>query len=110
MPAAKSPRSPKAKSPRAKGSRKQTVTGAQRAGTVFAPARCSRELRNGRYSERMARSAGAFMAGVLQYISEELCELAGDMAGSRGRKTIAPQDLNLAMRSDPELAKLMHMC
>jgi len=33
--------------------------------------------------------------------------LAGDICEQHGRKTIAPQHLNLAIRSDPELAKLM---
>ena len=49
------------------------------------------------------------MAGVLQYITEELCELAGDMCESRKRKIISPEHLNLAIRSDNELAKLMYM-
>lgn len=107
MPPAKSPKSPKGKV----GSKKRvaTVSGAHKAGTVFAPARCTRLLRQGRYSERMGWSAGCFMAGVLQYITEELCELAGDMAESRKRKTISPEHLNLAIRSDHELAKLMYM-
>jgi histone H2A len=101
----------KTKSPKGKvGSKKRTVgvSGAARAGIVFAPARCTRLLRQGRYSERMGMGAGAYMAGVLQYITEELCELAGDMCESRKRKTISPEHLNLAMRSDHELAKLMY--
>ena len=103
MPAGK-PKSPKGKV----GSKKRAVvSGASRAGIVFAPARCTRLLRQGRYSERMGMGAGAYMAGVLQYITEELCELAGDMCESKKRKTISPEHLNLAMRSDTELAKLM---
>ena len=99
----------KTKSPKGKvGSKKRAVvSGASRAGIVFAPARCTRLLRQGRYSERMGMGAGAYMAGVLQYITEELCELAGDMCESKKRKTISPEHLNLAMRSDTELAKLM---
>ena len=100
----------KTKSPKGKvGSKKRAVvSGAAKAGIVFAPARCTRLLRQGRYSERMGMGAGAYMAGVLQYITEELCELAGDMCESRKRKTISPEHLNLAMRSDHELAKLMY--
>ena len=49
------------------------------------------------------------MAGVLQYITEELCELAGDLCESRKKKIITPEHLNLAIRSDNELAKLMFM-
>lgn len=106
MPVAKSNKSPKGKV----GSKKRAaVSGASRAGIVFAPARCTRLLRQGRYSERMSSGAGAYMAGVLQYVCEELCELAGDMCESRKRKTISPEHLNLAIRSDNELAKLMYM-
>ena len=57
----------------------------------------------------MGHSAGTFMAGVLQYITEELCELAGDLCESRKKKIITPEHLNLAIRSDNELAKLMYM-
>jgi len=57
----------------------------------------------------MGSSAGTFMAGVLQYITEELCELAGDLCESRKKKIITPEHLNLAIRSDNELAKLMFM-
>ena len=101
MPAAKSPKSPKR-------SKKKAVAGALRAGTIFAPARCNRMLRQGRYSERMGASAGAFMAGALQYLVEEICELSGDVCESHKRKTIAPQHINLALRSDHELCKLIH--
>ena len=105
MPLAKSNKSPKGKA----GSkmRATAVSGATRAGIAFAPARCQRLLRQGRYSERLSVGAGAYMAGVLQYLCEELCELSGDMCESRKRKTIAPEHINLAMRSDHELAKLM---
>lgn len=101
----------KTKSPKGKaGSKKKAaaVSGATRAGIVFAPARCTRLLRQGRYSERMGGAAGAYMAGVLQYLCEELCELSGDMCESRKKKTITPEHINLAMRSDHELAKLMY--
>ena len=103
---------PAAKSPKGKmGSKKRAaaVSGAVKAGTLFAPARCLRLLRQGRYSERMSAGAGAYMAGVLQYLCEELCELSGDMCESRKRKTISPEHINLALRSDHEFAKIMHM-
>ena len=104
MPAGKT-KSPKAKGRKAGG---PIVSGATRAGLVFAPARCTRLFRQGRYSERCSGSTGAYCAGVLQYICEELCELAGDMCESRKKKTITPEHLNLAIRSDHELAKLMY--
>ena len=103
---------PAAKSPKGKmGSKKRAaaISGATKAGIVFAPARCMRLLRQGRYSERMSAGSGAYMAGVLQYLCEELCELSGDMCESRKKKTISPEHINLALRSDHEFAKIMHM-
>ena len=47
------------------------------------------------------------MAAVLEYIVCEILELAGNAAEEHGRKTIAPRHLQLAVRNDEELAKLM---
>ena len=49
------------------------------------------------------------MAGVLQYLVEELCELSGKMCLEHKNKTIAPKHINLALRSDTELAKMLYM-
>ena len=47
------------------------------------------------------------MAAVLEYITCEILELAGNAAEEHGKKTIAPRHLQLAVRNDEELAKLM---
>ena len=49
------------------------------------------------------------MAGVLQYISEEVLELSGKMCLQHKRKTISPQHINLALRSDEELSKMFYL-
>ena len=49
------------------------------------------------------------MAAALEYLTAEILELAGEIAGQHGRKTIAPKHLNLALRGDGELAKLTAM-
>ena len=85
------------------------VTGATRAGLVMAPARCSRALRAGRYAMRTGASAGVYMAGVLQFLCEEILELAGEMCLQHKKKTISPKHLNLALRADEELAKMLFM-
>ena len=92
---------------RKSASRGKSVTGSARAGTLFPVGRLNRLMRAGRYSDRMSSSAGAFMAGVLEYLTAEMIELAGNIAEQHKKKTIGPKHLNLGVRSDDELAKLM---
>ena len=91
-----------------KGKRVKSVTGSAKAGTLYPVGRLNRLFKQGRYSDRYSRSAGIFLAGVLEYITAEIIELAGSVCEENKKKTIAPKHLNLAVRSDPELNKLMH--
>ena len=83
------------------------VSGSSRAGLIFPVGRMGRYLKQGRYSERFGKGAAIFLAAVLEYITCEILELAGNAAEEHGRKTIAPRHLQLAVRNDEELAKLM---
>ena len=87
----------------------KAVTGQQRSGLTFAPSRCNRYLKQGRYSTRYGASAGVFMAGVLQYLAEEVLDLSANVCLEHKKKTISPKHLNLALRSDPELGKMMYL-
>ena len=66
-------------------------------------------LRRGRYAERQGSSAGAFMAAVLEYLTAEILEVAGEVCLAHKKKTIQPKHLNLALRGDGELARLTAM-
>ena len=88
-----------------KGSKQ--VSANTKAGTIFPVGRCNTMIRRGRYADRVGKSAGAFMAAILEYITAEMLELAGNVCEERGRKTIAPVHINLGVRHDEELAKLM---
>ena len=83
------------------------TTGAQKAGIVFPVGRIGRFIKQGRFSERFGKSAAVFMAATLEYLTSEILELAGNAAHEAGKKTIAPRHLQLAVRNDEELAKLM---
>lgn len=50
------------------------------------------------------------MAAVLQYITAEVLELAGDICTEQRMKTIQPRHINLAFRGDPELGQMMASC
>ena len=91
------------------GTKRAPVSNNTRAGTIFPVGRCNRYLKTGRYAERVGGSAGVFMAAVLEYITAELCELAGNVCTESGRKQIMPKHINLGVRHDEELAKLMTM-
>ena len=49
------------------------------------------------------------MAAVLEYLTAEILELAGEVCEKHGKKTIQPKHLNLALRGDGELAQLTAM-
>lgn len=47
------------------------------------------------------------MAGVLEYLTIELLELAGNAAEQNHKKTIQPRHIASAIRNDEELHKMM---
>merc|ERR1712072_1620601 len=77
-----------------------------RAGLTFPVGRLTRFLREGRYSKRVSPGAGIFMASVLEYLTAEVAELAGNACRDNKRKTINPRHIMLAVRNDEELSHL----
>ena len=102
MPAAKAGR--KSASKRAT---KATVSASTRAGTVFPVGRLNGMLKRGRYAERSSATAGVFLAAALEFVAAEVLESAGQHAERRKAVRIAPKDINLAVRADPEVAKML---
>ena len=77
-----------------------------RAGLQFPVGRIHRLLRKGNYSERVGTGAPVYLAAVMEYLAAEVLELAGNAA--RDKKTrIIPRHLQLAIRNDQELNKLL---
>ncbi|XP_067937989.1 core histone macro-H2A.1-like [Watersipora subatra] len=77
-----------------------------RAGTVFPVGRLSRHLKA--ISPHLRRGAGApvYLAAVIEYLSAEILELAGNSARDNRRRRIKPRDIRLAVGNDTELNKL----
>ena len=82
-------------------------TNSSRAGLIFPVGRMCRKLRQGRYSTRVGMGGGVFMAAALEYLTMEIIDLAGQCADEHKKKTIAPRHIQLAVRNDEELNKLL---
>ncbi len=88
-------------------SKTKSTTRSARAGLTFPVGRVSRFLRQGRYAQRIGGGAPVYMAAVLEYLTAEVLELAGNAAKDNKKSRIIPRHIQLAVRNDEELNKLM---
>ena len=87
--------------------RSKGKTRSSRAGLQFPVGRMHRLLRKGHYAERIGAGAPVYLAAVLEYLSAEILELAGNAARDNKKTRIIPRHLQLAIRNDEELNKLL---
>ncbi|MEJ1284558.1 hypothetical protein NN561_015544 [Cricetulus griseus] len=87
--------------------RAKAKTRSSRAGLQFPVGRVHRLLRKGNYSERVGAGAPVYLADVLEYLTAEILELAGNAARDKKKTRIIPRHLQLAIRNDEELNKLL---
>ena len=78
-----------------------------RAGLTFPVGRLHRLLRRGNYAERIGAGAPVYLAAVMEYLCAEVLELAGNAARDNKKTRIIPRHLQLAIRNDEELNKLL---
>ena len=96
----------KGKGGRGKTGGKSTSKSAK-AGLQFPVGRVHRHLRVGRYAARVGAGAPVYLAAVLEYLSAEILELAGNAAKDNKKSRIVPRHVQLAVRNDEELNKLL---
>ena len=89
------------------GERQHPKTRSSRAGLQFPVGRLHRFLREGRYGDRVGAGAPVFMAAVLEYLTVEVLELAGNAARDNKKTRISPRHIMLAVRNDEELNQLL---
>ncbi|RNA05445.1 histone H2A [Brachionus plicatilis] len=66
-------------------------TRSSRAGLQFPVGRIHRLLRKGHYAERVGAGAPVYLAAVLEYLSAEILELAGNAARDNKKTRIIPR-------------------
>ena len=90
-----------------KSADKSSKTRSARAGITFPVGRIHRHLKQGHYAERISANAPVYLAAVLEYITAEVLELAGNAATDNKKSRIIPRHLTLAIKNDEELNKLL---
>ena len=78
-----------------------------KSGLHFPVGRLDRRLKNANYSERVSSGAPVYLAAVIEYLSAEVLELAGNAARDNKKMSIVPRYLQLAIRNDQELNSLL---
>jgi len=103
---------PAAAAPAAKGGRgktegKKATSKSTKAGLQFPVGRVGRLLKHGKYAARVGAGAPVYLASVLEYLTAEILELAGNASRDNKKRRIIPRHIQLAVRNDEELNKLL---
>lgn len=85
----------------------QNLPRSTKAGLQFPVARIGRYLKQGKYASRVGAGAPVYLAAVLEYLTAEVLELAGNAARDNKKARIIPRHIQLAVRNDEELNKLL---
>lgn len=78
-----------------------------KAGLQFPVGRVARYLKAQKYAQRVGAGAPVYLAAVLEYLAAEVLELAGNAARDNKKSRIVPRHIQLAIRNDEELSKLL---
>ncbi|KVH94460.1 histone H2AX-like [Cynara cardunculus var. scolymus] len=85
----------------------KSVSRSSKAGLQFPVGRVSRYLKAGRYAKRVGSGSPVYLSAVLEYLAAEVLELAGNAARDNKKNRITPRHIQLAVRNDDELGKLL---
>jgi histone H2A len=91
---------------RGKADGKKSVSRSAKAGLQFPVGRIGRFLKKGKFATRVGAGAPVYLAAILEYLTAEILELAGNAARDNKKTRIIPRHIQLAVRNDEELNKL----
>ncbi|XP_025420057.1 histone H2A-beta, sperm-like [Sipha flava] len=87
--------------------RRRPRSRSKRAGLQFPVVRIHAALKRGCFVDHVRWNGSVYVASVLEYLSAEMLELAGDAARDNQRVRITPRHILLAVRNDLELSELL---
>ena len=85
----------------------KAVSRSAKAGLQFPVGRVARYMKAAKASSRVGAGAPVYLAAVLEYLTAEVLELAGNAARDNKKARIIPRHIQLAVRNDEELGKLL---
>ena len=86
---------------------KKAVSRSAKAGLQFPVGRVARYIRKMKVATRVGAGAPVYLSAVLEYLAAEVLELAGNAARDNKKTRINPRHIQLAVRNDEELNKLL---
>lgn len=86
---------------------KKSTSRSSKAGLQFPVGRIARFLKTGKYADRIGGGAPVYLAAVMEYLAAEVLELAGNAARDNKKTRVVPRHIQLAVRNDEELSRLL---
>ena len=90
----------------AKSKKAAPITSSTRAGLLFSIPKVLKLMKRDRLAARVGKRPSVVMAAVMEYLSAEVLELAGNLVLERNKKRVTPRTIMLAISGDDELYKL----
>uniref|UniRef100_A0A1I7YJF1 Histone H2A n=1 Tax=Steinernema glaseri TaxID=37863 RepID=A0A1I7YJF1_9BILA len=86
---------------------KKNMSKSSRCGLAFNIGRMDTRMRKGNFAERVSPGAAVYLTAIIEYMTAEVLELAGNAAMDNKKMRVNPRHLMLAIRHDDELNKVL---